>query len=864
MAENHEIVLKLEREDRATVFDDPKERLQVAAYDKAFGLLLAARDFAYQLVKKQAPDQPHVQALDRPLDRIHNTIFIDGARGSGKTAFMLNLKKFWQESHHQSEHKGLYFSQPIDPTLLNVKEDFINVIIGQVHAEIEVVSDSQHRPIEDDYIDALEKVTDALASEFTAKSDASFGVDRMLAFKGSLELERRLFDYFAEAKKLLDCQAIVLLIDDVDMSLDKAFNVLEVIRKYLACPFVLAVVSGDKKLYHTIVTRHFVRQLAINDKAPQAHEITEAKELAQRYIQKIFPEYAEIQLQTFVQILYQYPITVKFHQQSIAFNRLYARLQLVVFAGCNHMQNDYLEFLPRTSRDLAQFLSTLMSLSRHPSEPLKWLLDSDKLIAEWHRFLPLLHKLTDYFAASGQPVLQQMLKTSTLMFEFRQSEMQSVLFFRHLGIIDVTNHYATSPEHRFAEKSTTALEKSNYSDKDLTGQLGYMARLPELMVAFSAVEPYTRRLMIAKHRVSQINNNDEQLLLHLYCHNDYYSSYQTGYLIFFGKLFELVMSSLYQPLKADDIERLLAQAPFHGFFHYFPNKLAEIQTDIAEVDENADEEPTTADNKLQLEAFADQINAWRSTLNDVKYSGQLLYGVFVKYFGAVKLLKNQRFIAEQSIADLHQRVKLILLNTIASLENNAADVVKQGIAMGAVFNLDNIQKRDQSYLKNIKPLLEPHINSLTKAISKHPVFKLKGLENFNIKDATVIESDVDAAEQTNQANQTKQAKQSKAKPKKASDDKSYIAQRARAALAKVVSKTELENLAKVSVENEQESRTFVYSIVERISNSDEMAQYREEYKRQIPLTRSFFHAIYQAASIVGFDDELDYWLRGKE
>ena len=222
MAAN-EIILRLEREDRATVFKDAKERLQVDAYQSAFDLLQSARGFADKIGEKRNKDKRQYNAQDRALDRIHNTIFIDGPRGSGKTAFMLNLESSYNNDAG-GQADGLYFSQPIDPTLLSIKEDFINVIIGQIHAEIEIFSEDNNKTIADTYIDALEQVTDALESEFTAKSKSSYGVDRFLAFKGSLDLERRLFEYFAEAKDLFGCKAIVLLIDDVDMSLDSNYS----------------------------------------------------------------------------------------------------------------------------------------------------------------------------------------------------------------------------------------------------------------------------------------------------------------------------------------------------------------------------------------------------------------------------------------------------------------------------------------------------------------------------------------------------------------------------------------------------------------------------------------------------------------
>ncbi len=840
-----EIILNLAREDRATVFEDPKERLQVDAYQSAFDLLQSAREFADNTGKERNKDKRNYNALNRPLDRIHNTIFIDGPRGSGKTAFMLNLENAYNDNT-SGQKDGLYFSQPIDPTLLSIKEDFINVIIGQIHAEIETVKSDD---ISDAYINALEQVTDALESEFTAKS--SYGVDRFLAFKSSLDLERRLFEYFAEAKDLLDCKAIVLLIDDVDMSLDIAFNVLEVIRKYLACPFILPIVSGDKSLYRTIVTRHFVHQLAINARKPVDDEKADAKELADRYIQKLFPRYAEIRLLSFPELLQQHQINIKSASLNISFNRLYHRLRDISFAGTNGIEDSKPTFLPQTCRDLSQFLNGLANID---NTVLTTLCDPDKqdVTATLHRSNNLLDKMANYFAAGDRQDLYQLLKTSIQLFNTADRRDDKALFFRHAGIIDTRNHTAGIVGKRFAEKSTIALEKSGYSERDKASQLPYMKRLPEVMIKFAGIEPYTARLLIAKSRVDRITDPDEQLLLRLYTHNDYYSSYQTGYLVFFGKVFELIISSIYQDLSAKDINQLLAQPPFHSFFHYFPTKLAETEDTDDTSEEDADESLITDEqSKNRLEQFADDINQWRTILGNTEYSGQLLYSVFNKYFSAVKLLKNRSFLAEQSIQQLHKRVYFILLNTIASFENKATDVVKQGIAMSENFNIENSMRGDPSYLKNIKPLLiESDNDSLTKAIAKHPVFELGGLTDFEIK--------VDKAK--------KELTKAKLAQQEAETEGSIYRRyrrEARVALKNAISSSDLAILPAINKENWMQYVVIIRGVIVNVRDSADMAKYKDEYNRQKNTKSSLFYQIYRVAEFVEATELLDSWLAGK-
>ncbi|HCD1081204.1 TPA: hypothetical protein JD642_RS18685, partial [Raoultella ornithinolytica] len=85
-------------------------------------------------------------------------------------------------------------------------------------------------------------------------------------------------------KKLL-----VLPIDDVDTSLNRAFENLEIIRRYMTTPYVLPIVSGDRALYHEVTWRDFHGRL-IKDSDYLAESAYERSlELAEEYQRKILP-----------------------------------------------------------------------------------------------------------------------------------------------------------------------------------------------------------------------------------------------------------------------------------------------------------------------------------------------------------------------------------------------------------------------------------------------------------------------------------------------------------------------------------------------------------------------------------------------
>lgn len=854
------ISLRLEREDRAMAFD-AQERLQVAAYQTACRLLHSGKDFAEQIGQKRNKDKERFQAINQPLDRIHNTIFIDGERGSGKTAFMLNLEEAYRQESDK-ENEALYFCQPIDPTLLSIKEDFINVLIGQLHAEIETRAHNSSNPMSESYLNALEQVVDALELEHTAKN--SYGVDRLLAFKGSLEIERRLYEYFAQAKEVLQCKAIVLLIDDVDMSLDVAFNVLEVIRKYLACPFVLSVVSGDKQLYKAIINRHFIRKLAVDEHKPDTMERQEATSLASRYLQKIFPEHAEIRLQLIPALLRSHKIEITNNEQTVPFDTLHKNLRSIIFGGATHAEKFWTEFRPKTARDLVQLNNFLAGL---PQEILTTLFSPVQIELEpLYSNIAFLQALYSYLNAREKIALATSV-LSTIEIATHQSNQSSEILLRNISIFDTAELTDKQGDNYFAQKSSDMLKNAIYKASDSVTQEKYFRQLRPLIVNYPAVEPYSTNLLISKKRVSEVEDLGSKLLLAMYTHHDYFSSNQSGYLLFFGKIFELVFTSLIRDLDAKDISVLLHGAPYHSFFHYFATKTVneEREDEIDEPDEQQSLHISLVEEDYQ--ALADDINHWRQQNGQLAFSAHQIYCVFFKFFNNIQLLKSKNFILEQDLYKLHQRVSLILLNATASYEIGAEGLINQSIALNKNFHSENVVRYDSSYSYNIAPLLDSP--TLTNAVYHHPALGLKGLEGFFIKKprgdggkpsggkGATGTTQGSGKSTTTKANAGKSSAAKSTSSKTRSEPTSGGARVARIRALKMQNLPTIEEIISMPPES---APKYVMAAIEALINDREVNKHKAIYRQQLNDNRAFFSSFYEKAQEMGMAGPLEKWL----
>lgn len=212
---------------------------------------------ANNLLQKQAIKKIKTLVENRLLkiekcnnDRKHDTITILGERGSGKTSLLLNLKTVLQDNDGDIE-----FLKIIDPTLFETKQNILISIISLIADKV--------KNKDKDWNESLVKLADGLklldgVGSDIIKSDL-FDDGALILEKGldhahsGLNLEKNLNSYISKSLSLIDRKMFVLVFDDIDTNIDKGWMVLETIRKYLTSYKLQVFVSGDWKLYSSLV-----------------------------------------------------------------------------------------------------------------------------------------------------------------------------------------------------------------------------------------------------------------------------------------------------------------------------------------------------------------------------------------------------------------------------------------------------------------------------------------------------------------------------------------------------------------------------------------------------------------------------------
>ncbi|MES9881357.1 MAG: P-loop NTPase fold protein [Sedimenticola sp.] len=234
-----------------------------------------------------------------------NTIFIAGDRGTGKTTFLLNIESYIEnhkdDHYHAAISRDLIIIPPIDPTLLEHKgevyEDFLTAIIAHF---FNLFQSDWQTP------DALEKAKPvfiaadkvSLSLKGLGRKEES-GLEKIVTFQSSLELEQNLHIFFQAICMLFRKKAIVLLIDDTDMALGRCYEVVDTIRRYFSSPYVIPIITGQIELYKHQIGSVFSRELSISDTNMDRKLLNNVRD---GYLRKVFPDDFHIGLEHFTEV----------------------------------------------------------------------------------------------------------------------------------------------------------------------------------------------------------------------------------------------------------------------------------------------------------------------------------------------------------------------------------------------------------------------------------------------------------------------------------------------------------------------------------------------------------------------------------
>lgn len=713
-----------------------EQRWQRQAESSLIKALCTTANFAKEYRNKRHGNKNYLQA-------VHDAIFVTAPRGAGKTVFLRNASKAWETNKETDTNAPrLHFCREIDPTLLVNRDNFANVVIAHFYNEVETKLKpcaSQARTQGDKFYQSLSLLAESLG-QAEYKGDELSGIDRIVSYRSGIQLEQHFHDFVEQCIAILEVDAIVLPIDDVDMALGRSFEVLDVLRRLLACPFVIPLVSGDPELYTPIVYEHFLyggdpqkRSKLLND--DQAHGLTTA------FLTKLFPVQFRISLQPLDEIL---PVMLVSDGETLFANPYLEKLSELFCPIVNGQEKSRDWPKPTVAREMRQLCTQF---------PPKWLKAqfTEKSPEFWNEYLSLAEAKyhgAGYLVAKAEQHLKSLQAFHHVEFPLRE-----------LAIFNVTEQAETTlgewKGKNFHAEMIVAHDALR-ADKSQLNFLVVLEERPYVLRSMPPIEFHVPALAISRANLAQKSPTptaaetttpqivagaetagapatatgftkqiQNEMLLRIYTHHAYYgSSLQTKAQIFFGRAFELLATSLLLARKEESrkeridfwvaiLGNLIITPPFHSIYVLAPTK-----THVADDEpEDASDQPIVNQPQYeQLSPFAKQIieweNAFSSALNWAQEQGltHLLSCVFNKVFTQLHVMRAEagKIFKNDYLTHTAKRFEYLVINAFATFMKTGA-VVLQNIAItentATIENAKEFARKDPSFRGNVIPFV---------------------------------------------------------------------------------------------------------------------------------------------------------------
>ena len=735
---------------------------------------LLPRDEVYEPLAKMIIEavKKAKAATGRSLNELreHNAVSIDGARGTGKTAVLVNLKSYLKD---REVLKDVHILDPVDPTLLEDGDSlFLHIIVAAVLHDKEVKEAQRKEPSKARSLNqTLDKLAQSLESVETQQD--RHGMDKVRAMYSNEQLADCVQDFFRDVLSLLEKKLLILPIDDVDTSLNRAFENLEIVRRYLATPHVLPIVCGDRELYNDVTWRDFHGRLTKDSIYRRKEAYEKAVELAAEYQRKILPfprrlsmpEVSSYWLWGAVgEEAADTRVTLGNASDAMPLANFISWLDIFLTGPVNGSEGSRPPLPIPSMRALSQLIRHCHKLIPElPAEirtaknelnvriswemPSKLQDEADKATkAEKHKRNEFAQMLANYFCYEPKAGTAYLVLLAKLhwqeWFDSSSSRHRSLLetpLFQPLT--HATAHFDLFDKADDLSAWAISL-KGRLPEEWLAGIKSQKTILPypvaEVGVNSSKKWDYTKE--IDSLSIKGLDDDQKQrasFLIALLAQNNFYTNAKQTMLLNIGRFFELLIASIVGPLLVDDIYAILGRAPFFSTAALAPTKTITFNEKESKSASGADERVEKSQSEKYymniVEALHKDIEAWRKTCNvdQIDLSPWLVYKVFNKVYSqvasdeyepngmknivtALNMVAHTFYSTWFSFGSFEKGELFGLANVIATTNINPE-------------NLKNYTNNDQ-FNVNVKPILDAvgkgnDLKAVSLVLAEHPLKK---------------------------------------------------------------------------------------------------------------------------------------------
>ena len=233
------------------------------------------------------------------LTKEHDSILVDGTRGTGKTTVIRNIKNYLSENDSE-KCKEIKILPIIDPNYIDNKANILSIIVRVIFDSVKEDNSRNKKTHEFRKICELkDEIEDVIFSASKQKYETSRESSKIV--KGEMDLDYTIHKFACAVSSFFDVKALILPIDDIDMAIEHGSNIVETLRRYMQTPKIIPVIALDSAQIYALIKREYFSKFGLKADTP-LHEIDSSSELnflqklPSEYIQKILPPAQRVML----------------------------------------------------------------------------------------------------------------------------------------------------------------------------------------------------------------------------------------------------------------------------------------------------------------------------------------------------------------------------------------------------------------------------------------------------------------------------------------------------------------------------------------------------------------------------------------
>lgn len=229
------------------------------------------------------------------LDKNNNLILFTGQRGSGKTSAIESIAKYL---HNNKYEENTYYCLPmIDPSFFTKDTNLLKTVLSRMFGEAKSFMKKQNKeddnPSYEKLLKAFDKVQNALGV-LEASGKLRFNMETLNETSEALDMNDlmqdlvdRYIDYKTNDRK--NISKLVLIIDDIDMNVSCAADMLEQIRKFLMLDNLIIMMSANLQQLQNEICERINGSYPNSLKDNNSDVADDVEDQATKYLLKVFP-----------------------------------------------------------------------------------------------------------------------------------------------------------------------------------------------------------------------------------------------------------------------------------------------------------------------------------------------------------------------------------------------------------------------------------------------------------------------------------------------------------------------------------------------------------------------------------------------